>query len=287
MVEPLGGIGLTGTFNGMGYAIKDMEIASEREGFFGIVNGGTVKNVAFTDVKSALTEYAYVVANYLLNATLENVYVKTDEYVADADSDGVAESIGFPMLKSAGLAEYYYGDNSMKSCVVEMSLSSESGGTSAGALMPTGILFIDVRDNQTLDCEDVYCISENKLKLYTQALVYNAVVKSGSTVTTKGEIMMGENDGKMLDGLSTARIYRTNADGDYLNANGEVVSKASSAENIVYTHNAGTNYTHIILAGAYRYNRWDLMVEAGENCNALGDTGCWTIGADGAPVWGS
>ena len=99
--------------------------------------------------------------------------------------------------------------------------------------------------------------------------------------------MMSENDGKRVSSTGAlSRVYRQNANGDYLNANGEVVSKAN-AEVIAYAHTAGTTREHIVVEGAYRYNRWELMVEAGENCNSLADTGYWTIGADGAPVWGS
>ena len=253
-------IGLTGTFNGMGYAIKDMEIANEREGFFGIVNGGTVKNVAFTDVKSALTEYAYVVANYLLNATLENVYVKTDEYVADADSDGVAESIGFPMAKSAGVANYYYGHTSMKSCVVEMSLSSQSGGTSAAAVMPTGILFTAYggddfttdTDDASLSCKDVYCISNNKLKRYTQTLMYVAT----------DTIMLGEND--------TIADDKTTIGDD---------------ESILYIHNT-TKHKRVWMSGTYRYHTLALLASAGKTFDSLSASGCWSV-VGNLPVWGS
>ena len=99
-------IGLTGTFNGMGFAIKDMEIGTQREGFFGIVNGGTVKNTAFLDVK-ATGDFKYVIANYLLNATIENVYVTTDKYIAEKDAtEANPASMGFPAVSGAILAEY-------------------------------------------------------------------------------------------------------------------------------------------------------------------------------------
>lgn len=279
-------IGLTGTFNGMGYAIKDMEIASEREGFFGIVNGGTVKNVAFTDVKSALTTKAYVVANFLLNATLENVYVKTDEYVADSNGDGVAESIGFPMYASAGIAESYYGLNSMKSCVVELSTQPRVASlTSAG----TGILFsqskdmedygaddlITVKDKEgndvtilnpeaevALKCEDVYCVSANLLGTsgagYDMMLIYY----KGSENSI---IMCDEMDGQAYATASRIDNITDRGDGARLK-----------------TH----TYTKQIMKGAYRYDTLARLASAGYSFASLSASGCWSV-VDNLPVWGS
>lgn len=279
-------IGLTGTFNGMGYAIKDMEIASEREGFFGIVNGGTVKNVAFTDVKSALTTKAYVVANFLLNATLENVYVKTDEYVADSNGDGVAESIGFPMYASAGIAESYYGLNSMKSCVVELSTQPRVASlTSAG----TGILFsqskdmedygaddlITVKDKEgndvtilnpeaevALKCEDVYCVSANLLGTsgagYDMMLIYY----KGSENSI---IMCDEMDGQAYATASKIDNITDRGDGARLK-----------------TH----TYTKQIMKGAYRYDTLARLASAGYSFASLSASGCWSV-VGNLPVWGS
>lgn len=66
--------GLTGTFDGNGYTIRNLQVG--QYGLFGLIAGGTVKNVAF---ENALLEYsninAQVIAYYLYNATLENVYL--------------------------------------------------------------------------------------------------------------------------------------------------------------------------------------------------------------------
>lgn len=275
-------IGLTGTFNGMGYAIKDMEIANEREGFFGIVNGGTVKNVAFTDVKSALTEYAYVVANYLLNATLENVYVKTDEYVADANDDGVAESIGFPMKSSAGLAEYYQGHTTMKSCVVEFSLSSQSGGNGSYSATNirgagTGILFSGYKDDYGVDdatedakvvltCEDVYCLSANKLGAYSQYLINWRGTKDDNGSWQGNGVLMG-------DGYGDAETNTTTSDNNISTREDGVTSKVHG------------DPRHFVI-GAYRYNTLVQLGSAGHTFASLSASGCWSI-VENLPVWGA
>ena len=66
--------GLTGTFDGNGYTIRNLQVG--QYGLFGLIADGTVKNVAF---ENALLEYsninAQVIAYYLYNATLENVYL--------------------------------------------------------------------------------------------------------------------------------------------------------------------------------------------------------------------
>ncbi len=292
-------IGLTGTFNGMGYAIKDMEIANENEGFFGIVNGGTVKNVAFTDVKSALTTDAYVVANYLLNATLENVYVKTDEYVADADSDGVAESIGFPIKSSAGIAQYYYGRTSMKSCVVEFSLSSQSGQSTSpykGSEIRqagTGILFsqskddngsegdygaddlITVKDEEGNDvtilnpdaevalmCEDVYCVSNNKYGSYNQLLI------SYGKKDSNGSWTLGIQMGDMYDAVAIPTTG-TNAG-------------TRSDELAVKAYGDPRQF----VSGVYRCDTLTRLAKQKYGFDSLTASGCWSV-VDNLPVWGS
>ncbi len=71
--------GLTGTFDGNGYTISRMKISGA--GLFTYIRGGTIKNVAFTDV----CIYDYRNVNTLLasgispiGATIENVYLQID-----------------------------------------------------------------------------------------------------------------------------------------------------------------------------------------------------------------
>ena len=88
-------MGLTGTFNGMGYKIDGMTIGTAREGFFGLVNGGTVKNVAFLNVKAKNTGFNFAIANYLVDATFENFYITTDDY--ETHKEDVKDENGNPV----------------------------------------------------------------------------------------------------------------------------------------------------------------------------------------------
>ena len=139
-------MGLKGTFNGLGYAIKDMEIGSQREGFFGIVNGGTVKNVAFLDVKAA-AGYRYVIANYLIDATIENVYIRTDATVAAAD--GVEASLGFPAKNSALLASYAYSTRDGKNVISNVVLEMNAVNSNLSSNATHGLLFSTYKDANT------------------------------------------------------------------------------------------------------------------------------------------
>lgn len=269
-------IGLTGTFNGMGYAIKDMEIATKLEGFFGIVNGGTVKNVAFTDVKSGLEENAYVVANYLLDATLENVYVKTDEYVEN-------ESIGFPMTSSAGIANYYDGQTSMKSCVVDFSLSSESGSNATNMRKAgTGIFFASYKDDYGVDdngtkpdcvlnCTDVYGVSANTLgtsypHMFLQKGVYDSANKTW--ITDKGIVMGDMVDAELIPtGTNTPNKKRPNC-----------------SDNCPSVRAHGDK-RHFI-SGAHRSHSLTCLANEGHSFASLIASGCWEVKSN-LPVWKS
>ena len=64
--------GLTGTFDGNGHTISDLTIS--RHGLFGVINGGTVKNIGFENL--ALTGgNCCSLAYYTLGAVIENVYL--------------------------------------------------------------------------------------------------------------------------------------------------------------------------------------------------------------------
>jgi hypothetical protein len=229
-------IGLTGTFNGLGYAIKDMEIGSQREGFFGIVNGGTVKNVAFTDVK-AEGERKYVVANILLSATIENVYIRTDKY-----EEGVSK--GFPLVGSAALADFATGSTILRSCVIEYQASADDAIGSIGNITPSGIFFTTY--NKSFSCEGVYCVSGNTLKDFTHALVYTAAD------TTTVNVALAENDVIKDDETKVTK------------ENGETI----------YVHSAAKR-PRAVVEGVYRYMSLDNLAAANHDYSLSGN--CWTV----------
>ncbi|MBE5752348.1 MAG: Ig-like domain-containing protein [Clostridiales bacterium] len=113
--ESLGGIGLTGTFDGQGHTIRGLSVG--RYGLFGIVFGGTLKNVAFTEVKSKADKYGSVIAQWLINATLDNVYLNVSSI------SGI----------SAGALTGAMSGTSLRGCIIEYAATT-SNSASYGSL---------------------------------------------------------------------------------------------------------------------------------------------------------
>ena len=112
-------IGLTGTFNGLGYEVKGIVLGQydatdsdntkklgSYEGFFGIINGGTLKNIAFKDLENAPYAHGYGLAYAFYNATIENVLM-------DVTMEGMS------MHKSAVVANTIL-NTTMTNCVIKL-----------------------------------------------------------------------------------------------------------------------------------------------------------------------
>ncbi len=264
-------IGLTGTFNGMGYAIDGMTMGSQREGFFGIVNGGTVKNVAFTDVKTTTT-YAYVLANYLFDATVDNVYIATNKVVADdAANPGFLYSTG-----SALVANTAYGTTKISNVLLRLERQSTAAASTFGALFggthgsesfTCENVFAYVRSHfkymkesvKTVDGVDLTVYAEDTAQYYT-AMVTEKVAKrakgeSGqyTEISTKGSLYLAEN--QTLTALSNGTTFSANA------------------------------YDVKHLTGVYYYGQndtWGAYDPAGFLAS-----GCWTAKSGSRPSWGA
>ena len=83
--------GLTGTFDGRGYTIDGITI--RQGGLFGVISSGTVKNVAFTNVKLSAADdnggttgnHLYVLATLVwYGVTIDNVFVEIDSWAETA-----------------------------------------------------------------------------------------------------------------------------------------------------------------------------------------------------------
>lgn len=85
--------GLTGTFDGNGHKISGLTVSDY--GVFGMVNGGTIKDVCFENVKytGKYGNFRSTLGYFLFNATLENVYIST-ERLASTSWNGVGTGIG-------------------------------------------------------------------------------------------------------------------------------------------------------------------------------------------------
>jgi hypothetical protein len=103
--------GLTGVFDGGGHTIDGLYI--QNYGVFGMVNGGTVKNVNFNNVHLVGTYgYSRATLGYsVYNATIENVRISTDKIAAIGTTTNDAGG------QRALVANIVGGKTNMKNCV--------------------------------------------------------------------------------------------------------------------------------------------------------------------------
>ena len=234
-------IGLTGTFNGLGYAIKDMQIGSQREGFFGIVNDGTVKNVAFLDVK-ATGKYKFVLAQYLLNATIENVYIQTNKYVKNS-------SMGFPAADCAILAEYAYGKTtSIKNCNIVFNTPNKMTTDASHG----GLYRVNNSGNLTAKYENVYFATGNNYnynyKITTTNEETGEVVESSDSENVRQRLMYDAKN--KLVYLAENEVVQDGTDAD-----GNPIWKPASSGSGIYPvadFVARLGLTYNVLNGVYR-----------------------------------
>ena len=279
-------IGLTGTFNGLGYAIKDMEIGSEREGFFGIVNGGTVKNVAFLDVK-ATGESKFVIANYLYKATVENVYIRTDKYVE-------GESMGFPTGECSALANYAAGNSKLRSLFIHYQTANDLA-------FPSGVMFTAYNDGFTT--EDVYCVTDNKIgSSYTHALMYinNKEYATGKNYNTTKSVWLAENEISLTASDGTVYMFAPGEIEETLNDNGtpnyvgeaplnnvdKIIKNGLIPAELALKFHSDTTRARVVMYGAFRYNSLDALYTYNETYTNLANTGCWSLDENNQLVWG-
>ncbi len=72
-------LGLTGTFDGQGHVISNLTLnGAGGTGLFELINGGTVKNLALTNLNSDASACVCGFAYYAIDPTVENVYIQID-----------------------------------------------------------------------------------------------------------------------------------------------------------------------------------------------------------------
>ena len=287
--------GLMGTFNGMGYSISNLQIGSEREGMFGSVNGGSVKNVAILDVK-ATGGYKYVLADNLVGATIENVYIRTDAYETTTEGEvTTVTSMGYPMANSSAFAGTATGGTKIESCLIHFSKTNENG---YGGLM-FNVYYSD------FTCKDVYAVTDNTIgnSAYTHCLMYLDALKSEKASDySKKQVWLAENESIMApdhtsvdaNGLPTTAPLNNN---NGKTVDGVTVSGSAHALYVKLHNNVGskttsgvTTYTfraRALMMGAYRYNSFDALYTYNTTYTNLANTGCWSLDGNNQLVWGN
>ncbi len=88
--QGLGNCGLKGTFDGNGHTISNLALG--QFGLFGLINGGTVKNVAI-EISSMSGGYTAGLCWFALDAVIENVHLEVAELPGNSGRAALAASI--------------------------------------------------------------------------------------------------------------------------------------------------------------------------------------------------
>ncbi len=278
-------IGLTGTFNGMGYTISDMTIGSQREGFFGIVNGGTVKNVAFDNVK-ATESYNYIIANYLINATISDLYIETNEY----DKNDKVNNPGYAFNKGTGIfANYAVEDTKISNIFIRLNSSLAK----TPDLSTFGALFGGTNANEAYTCENVfvYCRQHVKYIVGTTTTVTDEETNETTEKTTYSSATI-----QYYMPMVTEAVAKAAKDGNdeytivsskgtlYLAEN--QVKDPDAAQLEAYSPSISTDiYNLVVIKGVYTYPQSDKGHVSGtwtdHDYSAFWASGCWQSGTRG------
>ena len=84
--------GFSGTFDGCGYAVKNLQLAGDNGSIFGLLKkGSVVKNIAFTDYKGGNGSAGLCVTS---KGTFENVYIECTEHAGGISADRFGSFFG-------------------------------------------------------------------------------------------------------------------------------------------------------------------------------------------------
>lgn len=245
--------GLTGTFNGMGFAVSNMTLMNSASGIFELINGGTVKNFALYNLKSNIQNNSAqtstgAFAYYARNPIIDNVYVHID------GTDG-----SYSMLKQYQMFTYYIDNNdkaSFSNSYLDVQMAPTYVANSTG--IRTGVFgeFVGKGENTTtINFKNVYSVSNVGLKYY---------VNSKNTLYHYG-YGVNEKDTDNEDGY--VFIAATNHATDSM-------TKHSSA------------YKSFEFTGTYHYTSTEAFAGKNHDLTAFKDSGCWDT-TSGVPVWKS
>ncbi len=245
--------GLTGTFDGNGHTIEDLYIYGP--GIFGIVDGGTIKNVAFKNVKftGAHETPKATLAYSMANATLENVYIQSTALTTECwdKSYGTYKSASSTdaLTSRALVALSAIGTITMNNCVFEC---PEIEATKIDYPYSYGSLFADAWVFQ---------------RLKTESKVENVYVVSPFALGVK------------CSGKTNIRYwYDSNVNKD---------STSEEIEALYGTHFASTNDNYNPPERVKRYDDATAMQSAGNDYTGFTDSGYWHLHSEtGLPVWG-
>mgnify|MGYP003312259573 CR=1 FL=1 len=269
-----------------------MKIKTAREGFFGIVNGGTVKNVAFTNVKSTLNGYAFVLANYLWKATIDNVYIETNTYNKDDRTNN--PGFNYNSVGSGILASTAY-QTKISNILIRMNKGPKTAQANFGAL------FGGTHSDEEFTCENVFVyvkqhfqyaksntaiVDEVETTTYTyETNNYYATMMTQHPAFTDEQVD-GEGEGTgVYNAWSVDEKTGKNIKGLLYLAENQVADAKAETLAPVNAKILTQFYDLKVLKGVYYYGQndtWGAYDPAGFLAS-----GCWTAESGTRPAWGA
>ncbi len=117
--------GFSGTFDGRGFAISNINTANCSAGFFGLLNKATIKNVAFDGFVTNRNDSTPSFLAYNTHAsTFENVYIRAKEYKGNFGDNYVSSPSVFGTIRDQ------YGKNVFTNVIFENTVALEAGKVS-------------------------------------------------------------------------------------------------------------------------------------------------------------
>ena len=239
--------GLTGTFDGNGHTISNLKIGDC--GLFGIVNGGTIKNVGLVNVKLYASAHSAkcTLGASMHNAKLENVYISSSGIDDDTlKPDGTTAESGDATCKRA-LLTILMGTVEMNNCVFEcgpIEGKEKSYSFGYGSLA--------AYDNITLN---PHAADREERRKWTNVYVISAealVSHSGNLTNTNVTVVDAYN------------------------------KKSTNDESVLYLKSKGE--TDDIAQGIKRYETQSEMTAAEEDLSSFEQSAFWTV-KNGVPVF--
>ena len=251
--------GLTGTFDGRGYTISNLTI--EDHGLFGIIYGGTVKNVGFTNVTlkgSTYQENKALFAEQSVDVTFQDVYIAANK-IYGGDSLEDVRSDNDARGSRALLAVSAFGKTNVKDCFFTYEIAS----TTIRYCYSYGLFAYEgsVKNisGSSLSFENVYVITNSALLSSNLAKIYK---------TTNSSVLLAANDlsATATDEEKESRIYEIVGQPNYDN------NMPWHSEGDAYEQYNGRTFLSWLSkqeAGVYRYRSETEMLAAGHDFSHL------------------
>ena len=257
--------GLKGVFDGNGHTISNLTVG--HHGLFGLIYGGTVKNVGFTNVTlkgDTNLENLSFLAEQMIDGTIENVYIQANEIIGGNGTTASNQSRGNRAL----LAIVAYGKTTIKNSVFNYNIE----GTQKEYARSYGLIAYEhkARWNErypagsSVTFENVYVISNAMISSWNTAGIYN---KNSSVTIAENEVDVAGLTNDQRKEVCQAYVYE----------------KLGGAGNTNITETTITGDRIYRYTGMYRYDTLQDMQAANNDYSGF-NTKNWDI-SDGVLSW--